>query len=63
MGFEYERIYQKGKENVAADSLSRRNEELTVECSKMVASRPQFAFVDHLKTALLMDPELAPLIS
>lgn len=32
VGFDYEVVYRKEKENVVVDALSRRNDEFTVEC-------------------------------
>lgn len=62
MGFYYKVVYKQGRENVAADALSLRNEDMG-ECCPMVVSQPQFTFVDRLKVELLVDPVLSMLIS
>lgn len=61
MGFDYKVIYKHNKNNIIADILYRRDEEIA-ECQSLVVSWPQFAFVDRLRVELLEDPVLAPLL-
>jgi len=58
LGYDYEITYKKGKENVAADALSR-----LPEAALHAVSRPVWDELDEIQRAVRQDPKLAEIIT